>query len=147
MPRLDRSFGDDGPIIDVRICVAAARAEWLAAVGSPVPEPFAVPGLVDTGVKVTAISLAIATWMGIASVGMIEASSSVLGRESRWVPVYPLRMCLGPFSDTDPLRWRAIDAAAVDIVSPGASVLIGRDLLASCRFTYDGRKSRLLMSY
>ncbi len=29
----------------------------------------------------------------------------------------------------------------------GAMVLIGQDLLASCRFTYDGRKGRLMMSY
>jgi hypothetical protein len=85
--------------------------------------------------------------MGIASVGFLEASSSVLGGEARSVPIYPLRMTFGPLGAPDAPKWRAIQAVGVNIVSPGASVLIGRDLLASCRFTYDGRKSRLLMSY
>ena len=34
-----------------------------------------------------------------------------------------------------------------EVVSPGAVALIGQDLLATCRFTYDGRKRRLMMSY
>jgi hypothetical protein len=31
--------------------------------------------------------------------------------------------------------------------SSGVTVLIGRDPLATCRFTYDGRKRRFMMSY
>ena len=77
----------------------------------------------------------------------MAASSSVLGGEARSLPIYPVRMTFGPLGAPDPPRWRAIDAIGVDVVSPGASVLIGRDLLATCRFTYDGRKRRLLMSY
>src|SRR5262249_21467685 len=38
-------------------------------------------------------------------------------------------------------------AIGVDIVSPGASVLIAKALLAPRRFSYDGRKARLMMSY
>jgi hypothetical protein len=146
MPRLDVFFGRDGPIIDVRIWIAADLAESRAAAGLPIPAPFSVPGLVDTGAKVSAIRASIVAWMGILSIGVMEASSSVLGGESRPVSIFPVRMALGPLG-AGPPRWRAIDAAAVDVVSPGVSVLIGRDLLASCRFTYDGRKSRLLMSY
>ena len=85
--------------------------------------------------------------MGIPSIGVMEASSSLLGGEARSVPIFPLRMTFGPLGEGPAPKWRAIDAVAVEIVSPGASVLIGRDLLASCRFTYDGRKSRFLMSY
>jgi len=42
---------------------------------------------------------------------------------------------------------RVISSVGVTVVSPGALVLIGQDLLATCRFTYDGRKRRLTMSY
>jgi hypothetical protein len=147
MPRLEVLIGPDGPIIDVRIWVGTAQSESLEAGGRAIPPPFSVTGLVDTGAQVTAIRGAIVAWMGIPSAGFMEASSSVLGGEARTVPVYPLRMTFGSLGDPDAPKWRAINAVGVDVVSPGASVLIGRDLLATCRFTYDGRKRRLMMSY
>jgi hypothetical protein len=43
---------------------------------------------------------------------------------------------------------RIIRAAGVQqVISPGVTVLIGRDLLESCRFTSDGRQRRFMMSY
>jgi hypothetical protein len=147
MPRLEVSFGHDGPIVDVRIWYGEDDARSLVAAGRAIPPPFSVLGLVDTGAKVTAIRASIIAWMGIPSIGAMEASSSLLGCESRSVSIFPLRMALGPLGEGPVPKWRAIDAVAVDVVSPGVSVLIGRDLLASCRFTYDGRRSRLLMSY
>jgi hypothetical protein len=147
MPRLDVSFGRDGPIVDVRIWYGEDDARSMIAAGRAIPPPLSVPGLVDTGAKVTAIRASIVTWMGIPSIGVMEASSSVLSGEARSVPIFAFRMALGPLGEGRAPRWQAIDAVAVDVVSPGVSVLIGRDLLASCRFTYDGRKSRLLMSF
>jgi hypothetical protein len=147
MPRLDTPFGLEGPIIDVQIRLRAEDERLMAAAGLPIPPPFAVRGLVDTGAKVTAIQKSIIAWMGAPCAGFMEATSSVLGSESRTVPIVALRIALGPLGDPGMPHWRPIRAAGVEIVSPGASVLIGRDLLASCRFTYDGRRSRLLMSY
>jgi hypothetical protein len=147
MPRLEVPIGTAGPIIDVRIWLGTEPAKALTAGGREIPPPFSVPGLVDTGAQVTAIRGLIIDWMGIASIGFLEASSSVLGGEARSVPIYPLRMTFGPLGAPDAPRWRAIHAVGVHVVSPGASVLIGRDLLASCRFTYDGRKDRFMMSY
>jgi hypothetical protein len=147
MPRLEVLVGPDGPIIDVRIWVGTAHSEALAAGGRPMPPPFSVPGLVDTGAQVTAIRSSTVAWMGIPSAGFMEASSSLLGGEARSVPNYPLRMTFSSLGNPDTPKWRAINAVDVDIVSPGASVLIGRDLLATCRFTYDGRKRHLMMSY
>jgi hypothetical protein len=147
MPRLEVPIGPDGPIIDVRIWVGIAPEKALDLSGRAIPPPISVPGLVDTGAQVTAIRSSIIDWMGITSIGFLEASSSVLGGEARSVPIYPLRMTFGPLGAPDAPKWRAIHAVGVHVVSPGASVLIGRDLLASCRFTYDGRKDRLMMSY
>ena len=95
----------------------------------------------------TAIQGSIIPWMGIPVVGFMEATSSVLGAEVRMVPIHRVQMTSGFLADPDTSKWRAIYAIGVNVVSPGASVLIGRDLLASCRFTYDGRKHRLMMAY
>ncbi len=147
MPRLEAAFGPDGPIIDVGIWFSTEDAKTLVAVGGSVSPPFSAPGLVDTGAKVTAIRRSVIAWMGIPSVGFMEATSSMLGGEVRSVPIYRVRMTFGPLANAVVPKWRTIDAVGVDVVSPGASVLIGRDLLATCRFTYDGRKQRFMMSY
>jgi hypothetical protein len=127
--------------------VVSDDARDLAAAGRPVPPPFSVPGLVDTGAELSAIQQSLVDWTGISSFRFVEARSSVLGDESRLAPVYRIQMTFGPIEAPDPPRWRTIEAVGVNIVSPGASVLIGRDLLATCRFTYDGRKQRLMLSY
>jgi hypothetical protein len=147
MPRLDAVFGADGPIVDIRLWIAPAYHERLTADGAAAPSPFSVTGLVDTGAKRTAIQRSLATWMGIPIISLLRLKSSVLGAEEREAPAYEVRMTFGPLEAPDPPKWRAIVVAGVDVVSPGASVLIGRDLLATCRFTYDGRKQRLMISY
>ena len=147
MPRLEVPIGRDGPIIDVRLWFSAEDSKSLIEAGRPLPSPFSVPALVDTGAEVTAIGHSIVEWMGIPSVGFMKASSSVLGDEARLVPIYPIRITFGAIGGSEPPKWRTITAVGVSIVSPGASVLVGRDLLATCRFTYDGRKRRFMMSY
>ncbi len=147
MPRLDATIGPDGPIIEVRIWLVPADAADMAAAGLPVPQPISVRGLVDTGAEVTAIQHSLVEWMGISTLHFVEARSSVLGFDSRVAPVHQVQMTFGSLGASDPPKWRTINALGVSVVSPGATVLIGRDLLATCRFTYDGRKRRLMISY
>jgi hypothetical protein len=147
MPHLDVPIGPNGPIIEVRLSVGPENAAKLAAAGLPIPRPISVPGLVDTGAEVTAIQLSLAEWMGVPVWSLLETRSSVLGHEARLAAVYRIQMTFGPLEAPDPPKWRTIGAVGVSVVSPGATVLIGRDLLATCRFTYDGRKSRLMISY
>jgi hypothetical protein len=147
MPRLEVPIGPNGAIVEVRLMVVSDDARDLAAAGRPVPPPFSVQGLIDTGAELSAIQQTLVDWMGIPFFRFVEARSSVLGDESRLAPVYRIQMTFGPLEAPDPPKWRTIEAAGVHIVSPGASVLIGRDLLATCRFTYDGRKQRLMLSY
>ncbi len=147
MPRLEVPISPRGPILDVRLCAATEDVDAIAAAGRLVSPASSVSGLVDTGAEMTAIEQSIIDWMGIPVINFLEATSSVLGDEVRMVGVYRLRMTFGSLETSDAPRWRTIYAIGVKVVSPGAVVLVGRDLLATCRFTYDGRKRRLMMSY
>jgi len=95
----------------------------------------------------TAIQQALAQGIGLPVHDWVRLRSSVLGAEERDAPVYLMRMTFGTIEAPDPPKWRIIGSVGVTVVSPGALVLIGQDLLATCRFTYDGRKRRLTMSY
>jgi len=108
---------------------------------------MSVPGLLDTGAERTAIQRTLAKGMGLPVHDWVGIRSSVLGAEERDAPVYLMRMTFGPVEATDPPKWRVISPVGVTVVSPGALILIGRDLLATCRFTYDGRKRMLKLSY
>jgi hypothetical protein len=147
MPRLEMPIGEDGPIIEVRTWISAEHKRSLDALRLPVPAPFSMSALVDTGARITAIQRALADGMGLPVHDWIILKSSVLGDEERRVRVYALRMTFGPIEAPDPPKWRAILAAAVAVVSPGSLALIGQNLLATSRFPYDGRKRRLMMSY
>jgi hypothetical protein len=147
MPRLEWPIGPDGPIIEVRIWIGPEHEEALATGGLPVPPAYSVAGLLDTGAQMTAIQRVLAEGMGLPVHDWVKLRSSVHGADEREAPVYSLRMTFGPLDAPDPPKWRVIRAVGVAVVSPGAAVLIGQDLLATCRFTYDGRKRRLMMSY
>lgn len=147
MPRLDVPIGPNGPIVEVRLWIGSEDEASRVAEGRAVPRPFSVLGLVDTGAQMTAIQRPLAARMDLPCRGELQLSSSVLGGEVRAVPLYVIRMTFGAIEAPDPPKWRNIRAAGVSVVSPGVTVLIGRDLLGSCRFTYDGRKSRFMMSY
>ena len=134
MPRLDVPIGPAGPIIEVRLRVGPEQADTRTA-GRPVPPPISVLGLVDTGAEVSAIQRSLAEWMGVPVSHFLETRSSVLGDDSRIAAVYRIQMTFGPLEARDPPKWRTIDAVGVNVVSPGATVLIGRDLLSTCRFT------------
>jgi hypothetical protein len=147
MPRLERPIGPDGPIVDVRVGIGPEYEAALASAGLPVPAVFSVAGLLDTGAQRTAIQKGLAVGMRLPVHDWVKIRSSALGTEGRDAPVYSLRMTFGPLDAPDSPKWRVIHAVGVSVVSPGAAVLIGQDLLATCRFTYDGRKRRLMMSY
>jgi hypothetical protein len=147
MPRLEIPMGRSGPIIEVRLWMGPEDADILKAGGIPLPPPCSVLAPLDTGAERTAIHRSLARWMGSFVEDTMRLRSSVLGEEEREAPAYIVRATFGPLESPDPLRWWTLLVAGVDVVSPGANVLIGRDLLATCRFTYDGRKRRLMISY
>ena len=148
MPRLEMPIGTDGPIIDVRVWIGPEQEDVLISGARRVPRPLSVAGLVDTGAQWTAIPRALADGIGLSVSDWKKLRSSAFGEEEREAPVYQVRMTFGSLGVPDPPRRRTILAVGVTtIASPGALVLVGRDLLATCRFTYDGRKRRMMMSY
>jgi aspartyl protease len=148
MPRLKVPIGPDGPIIDVRLWVGPDQRDVLISRGQSVPQPLSVAGLLDTGARWTAIPRVLAEEIGLRVSDWRKLSSSAFGDEEREAPVYQVRMTFGSLDAPDLPKWRTLLTVGVaTIVSPGAIVLVGQDLLATCRFTYDGRKRRLMMSY
>jgi hypothetical protein len=73
--------------------------------------------------------------------------ASLQSCEAREAAVHRVEMTFGTLGAADPPNSRTLNAVGVILVSPGTMVMIGRDLLATGRFSYDGRKRRFVMSY
>ena len=147
MPRLEVPIARDGPIVEVRPEIGPEDAANRVATGRDVLTAISVLGLVDTGAQMTAIQRMLAQRIDLPVFETIDVGSSVLGEEVCRARTGKIRMTFGSLEAGDSPRWRILHAVGVSIVSPSLTILIGRDVLATCRFTYDGRKRRFMMSY
>jgi hypothetical protein len=78
MPRLEVPVLADGPTIHVRTWIGTEHEALLDADEPPVPPPFSIRGLVDTGTRMTAVQQALAEGMGVPVHNWITLKSSVL---------------------------------------------------------------------
>lgn len=91
------------------------------------------PFLVDTGADVTVIALSVADELGLAEVGEGLLAGVTDGQGGMRCPVFRVRLDVPGGGIHD------IEAVGLPREDPSAPLgFIGRDVLASLRFTYDG---------
>jgi hypothetical protein len=133
MPPLEERISDDGPLITVGIGLSPLQAAAARAAGFSPPPPELVQALIDTGARVTRIDSKIARALDLRKTGtarMWTAGKTVTRA------VYDIEVTLtAPRLFRVPSVIRALDA---DLWTHGFHVLIGRDVLGHCRFSYDG---------
>ena len=146
MPRIRVPIGSDGPIIDLKIWAARAAAHSLVAQGAAVPSPQIIRALIDTGADRTAIHPNALALVSSSPGGTILVRRPGSGVSGRRVNLHDLRLAFGG-ALVSPMRrpWVAIEAVAVAPADPGILALIGREMLAHCRFVYDGLKGVLAL--
>jgi len=93
-------------------------------------------GLVDTGASCSAVDRNLAAGLGLTAKGVVSVHTPSTG--SRYIDLlqYDVRMVLGA-GEADALVL-TLPVIESDFASEGFLALIGRDVLKSCRFTYDG---------
>jgi hypothetical protein len=145
MPRIRVPIGSDGPVIDLGIWIARTMAHSLIAQGRAIPSPKTIRALIDTGADRTAIHPA-----ALALISSSAAGTTLVHRPgptaARRVNLHRVRVAFGGDA-VSPTRgpWVAIEAAAVAPADPGILALIGRDMLAHCKFVYDGLQGELTL--
>jgi hypothetical protein len=146
MPRIRVPIGSDGPVIDLGIWIDRTMAHSLVAQGMAVPPPQIVRALIDTGADRTAIHPAALAMSSSVPAGTILVRRPGPIAAPRRVSLHRVRLAFGGGA-VSPItgRWVEIESAAVIPADPAILALIGRDMLARCRFVYDGPKGELIL--
>jgi hypothetical protein len=133
-------------IRDLTIRAARAAAHSLVAQGVAVPSPQIIRALIDTGADRTAIHPHALALVSSSPGGTILVRRPGSGVSGRRVNLHDLRLAFGG-GLVSPARgpWVEIEAVAVAPADPGILALIGRDMLAHCRFVCDGLQGELTL--
>jgi hypothetical protein len=137
-------------MLEVEVGVPAARARALLQAGLPVPSPQLLAALIDPGASRTCIDHGVRRALNLrafAAAAISTPSSSPAGTGS--FHLYKVNLVvLHPSGNPQwYLAKNAFTVAAIHVAHMGTDVVLGRDLLALCRFVYDGRAGTFSLEY
>ena len=148
MPRIRVPIGVDGPVIDLGLWIGRAAAHALIAQGQAVRSPQTIRALIDTGADRTAIHPNALALINSPPAGTIAVRRPGSTSAFRRVNLHDVRLAFNGIPVSPPRAvWVAVEVAAVVPADPNVLALIGRDMLAHCRFVYDGPKGELILVY
>jgi hypothetical protein len=137
MAVLTGRLGPDGAIVDVGIEQTPQYVRALAKRGLSPRPPVSIPALIDTGASQSALDRHVIALLKLEYWG----TAPVLTPSTGMVPVerdaYGLRLTLGG-GVAGPLV-QVVEVIEADLAHLGFSMLLGRDVLADCRFVYNGK--------
>jgi len=141
------TFGHDilfngGPRLPVEIKVPNALASFLTQKGQQVPAPVSGEALVDTGASISCVDETVVQGLGINPVGIAQVGTPSTASTSQLQ--YPV---LFQFPGTT-LPSIEIAHALGSVLRPqGLLALIGRDILSSFVFVYNGLGGFVTLAY
>jgi hypothetical protein len=142
MPPLEESISEHGPVITVAVGPSPLQAVAARAAGLSPPLPELAQALIDTGAKVSCIDARIARVLDLRTTGTARmwTAGAIVTRA-----VYDIEISFtSPRVFRVPKIIRAMDA---DLWTYGIQLLIGRDVLTYCRFTYNGPSGVFTLDY
>ena len=131
-----------GPRVPVEIRVPNALANYLTQNGKPIPAPIPGDALVDTGASVSCVDEKAVQSLGVNPVGVAQVGTpSTAGTPQLQYPV----LFAFPGTTLPPME---IAHALGSVLQPQKLLaLIGRDVLASFVFAYNGPGGFVTLSY
>lgn len=123
-------------MIEVKMMLTTQHVDALKRAGKPFAPPMTISGLVDTGASCSAIDRNLANGLGLVAKGVVSVHTPTTGSDYIDLLQYDVCLVLGAGqADALVLTLPVIES---DFASEGFLALIGRDVLKSCMFNYDG---------
>ncbi len=136
------ALAKSGPLIDLGVCLADRELSGLFARGASLPLVEPSVGVLDTGAAYTVIDKAIRKRLRLKATGkrvkVTVAGSKVVRLDTYMVSVFFPGMSIGACGSLEVVALDLQRGAQAETVAPLA--LVGRDLLAYFKFTYDGQR-------
>jgi hypothetical protein len=148
MPVLIAPLQPDGALVDVLVGLSGSSVQSVRAALRPVPSPLTSRALLDTGAEMTCIDVSLVQALGLPFAGTTLANLPAHGglvvtilRDISLTVVHPSG------HPRNHLAMRNLKVLEVSLTFLGYQVVIGRDVLAACRFLYNGPGNRFRLAY
>jgi hypothetical protein len=145
MPRLTGNIGRYGPMTNVKVMLSTQRVEALKKLNLPYAPPQTVIGLIDTGASCSAIDVHLAKGLGLERRGVTHIHTPSTGSNYETRTTYDACYVIGEGQPKALLR--TLSVIECELASEGFYVIVGRDVLEDCVFTYNGPKARFSLKY
>ncbi len=147
MPHINLSMTQSGPLVDVWLAVSEPRQNALMQAKQPVPSPLKIRALLDTGASCTAID----------AMAIKKLQVPVTGTTPIWTPStvgvahtcnqYDVLLALLDINGNPMYLGTSVPVIESALASQGIDGLIGRDILGSAVFIYNGTAGHFTLSY
>ena len=146
MPCVNFQIHLPGPIIDIQISVSSPRRDALEAAGLAIPEAVLCRLLIDTGASCTCIDPWVIKALGITPSGSTTIHTPSTNADSNHqYNQYDVCLCI-PHQAISRYFY-AIPILESNFSHQGIDGLLGRDVLSSCLFIYNGEMGLYTLSF
>jgi hypothetical protein len=136
MPHFTLGLTAEGPVINLLIGVSIPRLKALQGAGLPIPEAVNLRCLIDTGASGTCLDATAIAPLGLTPTGTTLIATPSTGVTPHQCDTYDVSVF---FYHTDNSRlFGTVPIVATDFSAQSIHGLLGRDILSSCLFVYDG---------
>jgi hypothetical protein len=136
MPIVNAAMTLEGAIIDLSIGMIESARQAMLKAGKQAPAPVRIRALVDTGAFCTHIASSVIPPLGLAPTGSVLVATPSTGTTPAMFDRYDVSVTI-----LHPELARIFDIVPILACEPLADdyqALLGRDLLKSCTFFYNG---------
>ena len=148
MPILRGTLQAEGALVDVLFGWSDSAVRQLRVSRRPIPQPVSARALLDTGAEVTCLAPSLVRALGLPSRGPTPANVPATGGLTFSSQHDTALTILHPSGNAgDHLVIGDLLVIEVPLTVLGYQALVGRDVLARCRFLYDGPGGRFRLTY
>jgi hypothetical protein len=148
MPKLTGPLTANGAVVEVLIGLCQPDVQRLRNALQPIPPPVSMPAILDTGAAVTCVDSRAFAALGLSPTGVIRvvtaATSAPLDRDQFDVGLTIAHPSGNPLDNLVLASFTVTDSP---LVPTGIPALVGCDVLARCRFVYDGPAGMFSLEY
>ena len=148
MPILTGVLQPDGALVDLVVAWSFLHAQQLRLGFRPVPPPVSTRALIDTGAEITCVDSSLIQTLGLPFGGTVLANLPAHGGLTASVLSAASLTIVHPSGNAgNNLVIRNWSVLGLLLAGLGYQALVGRDVLAQCRFLYHGRRNRFRLTY
>jgi len=147
VPHFTIPISPDGPLLDAYVAVSQARLVALQVAKQPIPPAQKIRAIIDTGASCTCIDPSVLQALNLQPTGNILMNTASSGNMPHPTDVYDVGITI-PGATAPPLLFATVPVAKTQLLQQhGFHALIGRDILGTCVFHYNGPLQQITVSY